>query len=480
LETILGIRLPTLVVAATLFANPMWLMKSAPPKPQRPDIAIPEEAAGRGPLMSGELRSTHNRHPGMLAQFENIAPHTRKTRIYFFPTVEQAKRLFHASQGPFSFEGTFCRLEDVMETRLAKDIWLKPPSQICDKEAIYWSQTSGQIGSVEIKTRYLPGALLDSRRDHYPAWFVARRCFALQILANHDEEEVAESAKYGFSRPDVFLTLSHGAKASVRRYMKCSHRGVSREITRSGYSITVDDYKDPATAKKDVDALLVLASFASRERTISAHWSHETKEEWNRFWQFNFGKFRKRTDREDPLVRRDRDEYRNFLQRAFEVYSSSRHQALLDSAIYALMDNDQTLETSIARLFSGIQGALVFATQHPLTGNRPPIGTLFRKFTKANPGAFDDLWPLVDKGQGQRLYDLRNAIVHGEAFSEADWLALSYAGEHLRWYLERIILVALGWDIEKSSVSKTALSRFYAHWKWEEERDKLNLRLKNP
>jgi hypothetical protein len=70
--------------------------------------------------------------------------------------------------------------------------------------------------------------------------------------------------------------------------------------------------------------------------------------------------------------------------------------------------------------------------------------------------------------------------VHGEAFSEADWLALSYAGEHLRWYLERIILVALGWDIEKSSVSKTALSRFYAHWKWEEERDKLNLRLKNP
>src|ERR1019366_7085684 len=191
-------------------------------------------------------------------------------------------------------------------------------------------------------------------------WFIARLCFALQILANPDDEEVAESAKYGFSRPDVFLTLSHGAKASVRRYMKYSHRGVSREITRSGYSITDDDYKDPATAKKDVDALLVLASFASRERTISAHWSHETKEEWNRFWQFNFGKFRKRTDREAPLVRRDREEYRNFLQRAFEVYSSSRHQALLDSAIHALMDNDQTLETSIARLFSGIQGALVF------------------------------------------------------------------------------------------------------------------------
>ena len=138
-------------------------MKSASPKSQRLDIAIPEEAVGRGPLMSGELRSTHDRYPGILAQFENIAPHTRKTRIYFFPTVEHAKRLFHASQGPFSFEGTLCRLEDVVETRLAKDIWLKPPSQISHKEAIYWSQTSGQIGSLEIKTRYLSGAQLDSR-----------------------------------------------------------------------------------------------------------------------------------------------------------------------------------------------------------------------------------------------------------------------------------------------------------------------------
>jgi hypothetical protein len=44
----------------------------------------------------------------------------------------------------------------------------------------------------------------------------------------------------------------------------------------------------------------------------------------------------------------------------------------------------------------------------------------------------------------------------------------------------RIILMALGWDIEMSSVSKTALRLFYAHSKWKEERDKLTLRLKNP
>lgn len=430
--------------------------------------------------MSGELRSTHDRYPGMLAQFEKIAPHTRKTRIYLFPTVEQAKRLFHTSQGLFSFEGMFSTREDVIEIRLAKDIWLKPPTQVSHKEATYWSQTSGQVGSLEITTRYLPGAQLNSRSDHYPAWFVARRCFALQILANDDEEEAAESAKYGFSKPGVFLTLSDDAKASIRRYMKYTRRGLSQEVTRRGYSITVDGHKSPATAKKDIDTLLILASFASRERTISAHWSHETKDGCNQFWQFNFGKFRKRTHREEPLIRRDREECRDFLQRAFEVYLHSKHQALLDSAIYALMENDQTLETGIVRLFSGIQGALVFATQHPLTGKRPLIATLFRTFSTAHADAFDDLWPLIDPRQGPPLSHFRNAIVHGEAFSEADWLALSYAGEHLRWYLERIVLIVLGWDIKRSSVSKTALRAFYAHSNWKEERDKLNLRLKNP
>jgi hypothetical protein len=256
--------------------------------------------------------------------------------------------------------------------------------------------------------------------------------------------------------------------------MKYSHQGVSRDVSRNGYSITVDGYKNPNAAKKDIDTLLILASFASRERTISAHWSYETKKEWSRIWQFNFGKFRKRNARTEPLIRRDREDTRNFLQGAFEIYSSAKHQALLDSAIYGLMDSDQTLETRIGRLFSGIQGALVFATQHPLTGKRPSIGSLFRTFSAANPGTFDDLWPLVGAKQGPPpLSYFRNAIVHGEAFSESEWLALSYASEHLRWYLERIILLALRWDIKKSSVSTAALGNFYAYWKWKEERDRL-------
>jgi hypothetical protein len=66
-------------------------MNPASPKPERTDIVVPEEAVSRGPLMSGELRSVDHSYPGMLVQFKKIAPHARKSRIYLFPTVEQAK-----------------------------------------------------------------------------------------------------------------------------------------------------------------------------------------------------------------------------------------------------------------------------------------------------------------------------------------------------------------------------------------------------
>lgn len=448
-------------------------------KSERPDIVVPEEAVGRGPLLSGELRKEHFRFPDILAQFEQIKPQTRKARIYLLLSSEQAKSLFDLN-GPFAFEGSFCAREGVIETRIARDIWVEPISQITHKEAIYWSQTSGKIGSLEIRAKFSQGPELNSRRDVYPAWFVARPCFALQILANQDKEEVKESAKYGFSRQDIHLSLTDGARASIHRYPSHRRYAFLRNVKRDLYSITVEEFKDPLTAKKDVDALLLLASFASRQRSVSEHWSYETKEEQVLFWQFNNGKFRKRYEREEPVVPRDREECRAFLQIAFDKYSASMHQPLLEAAIYALLNNEMTLDVCIARLFSAIQGALYFATQRPLTSKRPHFGDLYREFLTIHPDIFDGLWPLLDRQAGPPLYDLRNAIVHGEAFSEQDWLALSYAGEHLRWYLERIILVALGWDAEKSTVSNRALRLFYAYQNWEQERNQLTARLSTP
>ena len=442
-------------------------------KAERPDIVVPEEAAGRGPFMRGELRKDQLRCLDVLAQFEQLAPHTRRSRIYLLLSAEQAKRLFVVN-GPLEFEGSFSTRDGVIETRIARDIWPKPITQITHEEAFYWAQNSGRIGSLESRTRFLPGPELDARKNPSTAWFVARPCFAVQILANHDKDEAEEAAKFGFSRPDVAFTLSDGATASICGYLRFHRPGALRDVKRNGYSILVEGAKDPFTAKRDVDALLLLASFASRQRTLSAHWSYETREELIRLWQFNIGKFRKRYDGEEPVVPRDRDECRAFLQTAFDKYSVSIHQPVLEAAIYALLNREMTLDVNIARLFSAIQGALYFATQRSLNPKgRPHIGELYRDFVAAHPDIFDGLWPLLGSQTDAPLYYLRNAIVHGEAFSEVDWTALSYAGEHLRWHLERIILAALGWDIEKSTVSNRVLSLFTAYQGWKPERDRL-------
>lgn len=448
---------------------------------KRPDIVVPEEASGRGPFLRGELRKEQFSFPDILAQFERITPHTRKTRIYLLLTAEQAKKLF-VLPGPFIFEGSFCTRDGVIETRIAKDIWLKPITQITHEEAFYWTQTSGAVGSLEVRAKFMPGPELDSRRDRKSAWFVARPCFVLGILANQTKEEAEESAKYDVFRQDINFSLTDGAKASIHRYPYLPFYGASRNVKLRGYSITLEGIKDPLTAKRDVDVLILLASFASRQRSVSPHWSYDSKEEFHQFWQFNYGKFAKRYDREEPVLPRDRVECSTFLQTAFSRYfTASQHQLLLEAAIYALLNEATTLEVEIARLFSAIQGALYFATQFPLDPRRRPrIRDLCRAFLAAHPNAFTGLWPLIDRQAGPPLSDLRNAVVHGEAFTEREWTALSYAGEHLRWYLERIILVALGWDIEKSAVSTRALGLFTAYQNWRQERDKLASRLLPP
>ena len=268
------------------------------PESVKPEFVVPEEAAGRGPIMVGELRSDHHRYPGMLAQLSKIAPHTRRARIYLFPTVEQTK-LLYGSNGPFAFETSFAPQDGVIESHKASDIWLDPGSQIGNRVATYWTQTSGQIGGLETKISYVEGPELDRRTEEQPAWFVARRCFALQIIANADREEVASAAKFGISRTGINLTFSDGAQATVQRYMRSHRPGVDRDVKRNGYAITVRGSNDSTAAKRDVDALLILASFASRERTVNAHWSTGTKQDWTRTWRFNFGKLPRRRDRED-------------------------------------------------------------------------------------------------------------------------------------------------------------------------------------
>ncbi len=194
-----------------------------------------------------------------------------------------------------------------------------------------------------------------------------------------------------------------------------------------------------------------------------------------RRWRFNVKKFQQRDPHTEPLLPRDREAVGKFLKTAFPIYRSALHSALFDGAVYALMARKLVIELRTARLFAGIQGALLFALQEPRTQKRPQVRGLYEKFLAKYGDHFSDLWPLLrDIQGGPSLSDLRNAVVHGDMFGEEDFLALSYASENLEWTLERILLLTLGWKIDESYVSVGTLQDSYAH-QWRTAQQNLKL-----
>lgn len=435
---------------------------------KRPDIAVPFEAGTRGSIMWGELRNDRARYPGMLVQFSKMLPKSRKGKIYLYPTPEQARRLF-AVPSPFSFEGSLFSEESVQESWKASGIWMSPGSEIRYKEALFLTSSWGTIEDLTVTSRSLD----PQRRSTPSGWYVVDACFLFEILANPDADEEARAKQFGFPLRSFVLTLSDGSTAEIGRFLKSHDAGPLKETKREGYSITVKDQRDPDGTKRDIEALSILASFASRERTVLRHWfTSDGSESTQRHWIFNIPKFERRLRGLEPLVPRDHDECANFLTRAFTTYRSGLHSDILDSAIYALLPDKLTLEVKIVRLVSGIQSALVFALQEPNPPNGEKVWQQYKKFLAKFSPDFSDLWPLT--GNGASLARIRNAAVHGGVFGPNDWTALSYAAENLHWILERIILISLGWDFNKSSVSPMAL-RLYTAYQWRAEQQRLKV-----
>ncbi len=437
------------------------------------EFVVPYETKDRGSMMVGELRSEAAIFPNMLAQFSKFHPYTRKAEVHLYPTLEQVKTLY-ALRSPFAFTAEHRVNEEIQETWRAQGIWLKFGSRIGIGSPIFWSAPFGEVESLEIVSASA-GDLFKSATPN--AWFAVNRCFLFQLLANPDEEDIESAKRYGFARKEpFFLTVSDGANAEVTRRPRARSTKGLTEITKEGYSVTIRGYKDVEAMRQDAEAIMILASLASRERTMFWHWSSSSGQgDMKRIWSFNARKFPKRIDHHEPLILQGTDAAQRFMVTAFPLYRSALHRPHFDSAVYALMANELVLELRIARLFAGIQGALVFALQEPRGKNRPQMRALFDKFIARFGDHFADLWPLLkDPNRGSSLSDLRNAVVHGDTFGEEDFFALSFASENLSWILERILLLALGWNIDDSDVSSRGLKNF-SGYQWRAEQAKLKL-----
>lgn len=103
--------------------------------------------------------------------------------------------------------------------------------------------------------------------------------------------------------------------------------------------------------------------------------------------------------------------------------------------------------------------------------NRVSFATAFEQFCSHYSIDVSDLWSVIDSDNGISLYQIRNKLVHGEHFDSRHYTALHYAREHLRWTIERMVLVILGWDVEKSYISPKKLTRWTAYKNWQKEQE---------
>lgn len=201
-------------------------------KEVKEEFVVPYEAAERGSLVQGELKSEQATLPSMLVQFSKIVPSSRKAKIFFYPTLEQVKSLF-AVRPPFSFRGTYASSDDVSEVWTAEGIWTRSGSKIGGKERTFWSSPIGEIESLTIEAMST-GSLFKSAESF--AWFATNRCFLLEVLANPEDKELERAKQSGLEREKFFLEVSGGDSrdstvftvATHGRFKGCEEKGVFR------------------------------------------------------------------------------------------------------------------------------------------------------------------------------------------------------------------------------------------------------------
>lgn len=203
----------------------------------------------------------------------------------------------------------------------------------------------------------------------------------------------------------------------------------------------------------------------------------------------------------------------DFLSLSRQVLLSHPNPEILRRALDFMVPNSNgSIESSFLSLFSALESTLTFLRdadeyeilprgdfselerdlkrwlkQHALLSNEPekraliyeklrelnrfPFSHIFQRFCQKYEIYLDDLWPVTGPLKEWPLLEIRHRLVHGDPFRHRPAQALLYAGEHLRWTAERMLLSVFGWPVARSNVSPDYLTRTSeAYGCWRDER----------
>lgn len=246
-----------------------------------------------------------------------------------------------------------------------------------------------------------------------------------------------------------------------------------------------------------LDDLLLLASFAARQRCVCLGWDAADSSGLTRYF---------RRSMRAPTIRKDHsfnealilpEDFKKFIRCTYRRFATSPQQDLLRQALQRLVfDEDSIFNHSFLRLYSAVETLVFFfrrknAPEEVLSAerwepikkelekelrkflkshnlspnerklmydklpelNRVAFTTALQEFLSKYPVELSDLWPLASAGSnGNSLSDIRHRLVHGDRMNPEEHHALAIALAHLRWTAERLALATLGWPIERSRV----------------------------
>ncbi|WP_447776595.1 hypothetical protein [Pseudomonas chlororaphis] len=253
-----------------------------------------------------------------------------------------------------------------------------------------------------------------------------------------------------------------------------------------------------------LDDYLLLCSFAANQRTQIFGWEIYSSGKVFKAWYGNLS--------DQGVITKDKHDLRssvlqmrdfsNFIKQASESFTnlSKPEQKIVRQAIHRTQPAPhRTVESAILSFFSAIESLiLLFRKQKKLEFTVPksthwkklekkikliihenseyfpsdehldslikmlpslrrvPLDIVYSKCLLERNIDLSDLWPVF--AEGASLSKIRNRLVHGEKFEEAEHDALFIAMDHLEIIAKRIILSFLEWPTDSSNISPSYLS----------------------
>lgn len=433
-----------------------------------------------------------------------------RAAIYLLPTETQSKKIGRGYALYRKFQFTAQRKEangDSLIVTSDEVFTINVSSKFWDKNA---SETIWKAEPIGIKIQH------KLRRSNSPTevrFWITRTSILHPVMMITNDWRGHRRVRRHYIRK---YRLANGLRLKFDQHFDSAENADGDDVIKSHLVGITDFGKDKQASKKidakvvrELDDFLLVAGLALRIRSLCYGWKTFDSIGVTEFYRGDVTRpeteSRTRPSQDDELI--DPSHQQGFLKVAYRNFAKDASKDLLRDAIYANLPHAKVpLESIFTNMFSAIETlVLAFRRAHglelifsepkeaeewkrlrdvdlktwlkaqPLLATRPDKRSLvyenltglerisfsfaFKKFCEAYGLDLSDLWPIG--GGGEKNWSLtliRNKLVHGDVLGSQKLIALDVATAHVQWTLERMLLAYLGWNPDKSTVSRRYLS----------------------